>query len=96
MATVDVLGALMVLRVVGQVDCGFVVHGERSGRVARIPEVCEESSKVDGLLGGLAGRNDLGLARRKGYGGLFLRRPGDRGAVIGEVLIDYLQTRKLL
>eukprot|EP00965_Chrysotila_dentata_P008510 276893-Pleurochrysis_carterae.AAC.1 len=67
MTAVDVLSALMVLRVKGQVDRAFVVHGERRRRGLLQAELGEERAEVDGLLNRFGGRDNLGLARGEGH-----------------------------
>eukprot|EP00965_Chrysotila_dentata_P079728 2629951-Pleurochrysis_carterae.AAC.1 len=72
MSAVDVLGALMMLRVVGKVDGRLVVERQGCRFGARVAQVGEECSKVHGLLGGLACGYYLGFAREKRDGRLLL------------------------
>eukprot|EP00965_Chrysotila_dentata_P037099 1234301-Pleurochrysis_carterae.AAC.5 len=53
MPAFDVLGALMALRVVGEIESALVVRGERGRRRLRQPEFGEESTEVHRLLGSL-------------------------------------------
>eukprot|EP00965_Chrysotila_dentata_P106834 3529486-Pleurochrysis_carterae.AAC.1 len=76
MAPVDVLGPLVMFRVVREVNRGLVVHGQRSRRGAGESQISEEGSEVHRLLGGLAGSHDFGLAGREGdTGGRVAGRP---------------------
>eukprot|EP00965_Chrysotila_dentata_P041205 1367522-Pleurochrysis_carterae.AAC.2 len=71
MAAVDVLGTLMMLWVIGEVDCTLAVHGERSGRRLRQPQLLKKDPQVNGLLGRLRGGDDFGLAGGESDAGLF-------------------------
>eukprot|EP00965_Chrysotila_dentata_P028790 956558-Pleurochrysis_carterae.AAC.1 len=66
MAPVDVLGPLMMFRIVCKVDGGLVVHSQGSRRGASETQISEESSEVHRLLGSFAGSHDLSLAGREG------------------------------
>ena len=78
-ATLDMLGALVVLRVVGQVACGAVVEGERSRAAVFDTELIEEAARVDDVLRGDGGGDDLGLAAGERDGFLLLRAVEDGG-----------------
>eukprot|EP00965_Chrysotila_dentata_P029614 984601-Pleurochrysis_carterae.AAC.1 len=84
MAPVDVLGPLMVFRIVCEVDRGLVVHSQRSRRGARESQISEEGSEVYRLLGSLAGSHDLGLAGRESDRGLLLGRPRYGSLIVGK------------
>eukprot|EP00965_Chrysotila_dentata_P120197 3975053-Pleurochrysis_carterae.AAC.1 len=62
MAAVDVLRALVMLRVIGQVDGAFVVHGQRCWFGLWKAQLSEESPEIDCLFGGLRRRDDLSFA----------------------------------
>eukprot|EP00965_Chrysotila_dentata_P043421 1443817-Pleurochrysis_carterae.AAC.1 len=72
MSTVNMLGTLVMLGVVGQVDGRLVVHGERRRARTRVAQIGEERAQVHGLFGCFAGGDDLGLARRQRNSGLLL------------------------
>eukprot|EP00965_Chrysotila_dentata_P248449 6208331-Pleurochrysis_carterae.AAC.1 len=84
MSAIDVLGASVVFRVVGKVNGGHVVHRERRRRVGAKPQFREQSAKIYGLLGGLGGSDNLGLARGQSNRGLLLRGPGDGRLPVNE------------
>eukprot|EP00965_Chrysotila_dentata_P064660 2143926-Pleurochrysis_carterae.AAC.1 len=62
MPAVDVLGALVMLRIVGQVDCRLVVHGQAGGLALRQSEFREKGSQVHSLLSGLGRRDNFCFA----------------------------------
>ena len=83
-ATMDVLGTRVMLRVVRQVDGRLVVEMQR-GRVARVfAELFEERSEIRGLFCSLGGCDDFCLARRKGDARLFLGGPRNGRLVVHE------------
>eukprot|EP00965_Chrysotila_dentata_P057526 1908212-Pleurochrysis_carterae.AAC.1 len=71
-APVDVLGTLVVFRVVRQVDGRLIVHGECRRFVGCEPKICEERAKIYCFFCGFRCGYDFGFARRKSYGLLFL------------------------
>eukprot|EP00965_Chrysotila_dentata_P230718 6197948-Pleurochrysis_carterae.AAC.1 len=62
MASVNVLCARMVLRVVGKVDGSLIVDVEGRRRRLCCAELVEKRAQVDGLFGGFGGGHDLSLA----------------------------------
>eukprot|EP00965_Chrysotila_dentata_P175223 5784199-Pleurochrysis_carterae.AAC.1 len=65
MTTVDVLGPLMMFRIVGRVDRGLVVHGEGCRRTASETQIAEQGPEINCLFGGLAGSHDFSFAGRE-------------------------------
>eukprot|EP00965_Chrysotila_dentata_P189514 6173351-Pleurochrysis_carterae.AAC.3 len=59
---VDVFGALVVLRVLRQVEGALVVHGERHRVLLRQSQLAEEGTQVYGLFGRLGGGDGAGGA----------------------------------
>eukprot|EP00965_Chrysotila_dentata_P186605 6161830-Pleurochrysis_carterae.AAC.1 len=62
MATVNVFGARVVLRVVREVDSRRVVHVQSGGLLRWHVKLVEERPEVDGLFGRLRGGHDLCFA----------------------------------
>eukprot|EP00965_Chrysotila_dentata_P084351 2785162-Pleurochrysis_carterae.AAC.1 len=66
MPAIYVLGALVMLRIVCQVDCRLVVHGKRSWLTGFQAEIGEERSQVYRFFCRFRGSDDFCLARRQG------------------------------
>eukprot|EP00965_Chrysotila_dentata_P073210 2419173-Pleurochrysis_carterae.AAC.1 len=77
-APINVLGALMVLGVVRQVNRTFIVHRERSRSILRQPKFSKECAQVYGFLGRFGRGNYLGLTRGKCDASLLLGGPDSR------------------
>ena len=73
--TLDVLGAFMVLGVVGQVTGGGIVSGERERLVRGWGHLVSESLKIHAVLGSFRERDYLGFGAGKGHAFLLLGRP---------------------
>eukprot|EP00965_Chrysotila_dentata_P194176 6176204-Pleurochrysis_carterae.AAC.1 len=73
MTAVDVLGPLMMFRIVGQIDGGLVVHSEGCWRAASETQIAEQGSEIYCCLGGLIGRHDFSFAGGEGDCSLLLR-----------------------
>eukprot|EP00966_Prymnesium_polylepis_P054476 1259405-Prymnesium_polylepis.1 len=65
------------LRVVRNRDRRLVVDVETSRRGVAETKIVKQATKRDGLLSGLGGRDDLGLAGRERDGRLLLGAPRD-------------------
>eukprot|EP00965_Chrysotila_dentata_P227530 6196068-Pleurochrysis_carterae.AAC.1 len=65
MTSVNVLGSGVVLGVVREVDCRFVVDMERCGFRLCGSELVEKGAEVHGFFGRLRRGDDLGLAARQ-------------------------------
>ena len=71
----DVLSALVVLGVVGEIAGAGVVGAELQRSVEGEVELLQEVGKVDAFLSRLGGGHDLGFAGRQGDRVLLLRGP---------------------
>ena len=86
MSTLDMLCAVVMLRVVRQVNGASVVDvesgsgaGGRIGHRVSEAQFGKEPGSIHGLLGGFRSGNDLRFAREEGDGLLFFRTPRDGG-----------------
>ena len=80
-APLDVLHAIVMLRVVRDVASALRVRSERGGaRFGRV-ETADEFAEVDHVLSALRERDDLGLARRESDARLLPRAPVQSGSL---------------
>eukprot|EP00965_Chrysotila_dentata_P053122 1762573-Pleurochrysis_carterae.AAC.1 len=59
MASIDMLGALMVLRIVSEIDGRLVVQRQAGRRIGRQPQIVEQRSQVHCLFCRFGGGNNL-------------------------------------
>eukprot|EP00965_Chrysotila_dentata_P133604 4418501-Pleurochrysis_carterae.AAC.9 len=84
-AAVDVCGAGVVLGVVGLVDRGHAVRGERGRLGGRQAQLGEKRAQVHGLSRRFGSRDNLGFTDYiYSYRCLRLRRPGHRSLTVRE------------
>eukprot|EP00965_Chrysotila_dentata_P006466 211011-Pleurochrysis_carterae.AAC.1 len=84
MAAIDVLSALMVFRIIGQINGAFVVHRERRRLRLWKSSLIEEGSKVNRFLGGLGRGDYFRFTGGQGDTRLLFRRPRNGGLPISE------------
>lgn len=60
---VDVLGARVMYGVLSELDTTIIVLVDRRWGCLGVPSVIQETTKVDGFLGGVGSRDVLGLGR---------------------------------